>query len=62
MNDMDILQVAYTHAKHWHDTNKKDFQCNFLFLLHMRPITWTQDIWLLVRSQTLSNLGHINCH
>ena len=37
MNDMDIFQVAYTHAKHRHDTNKKDFQCNYLFLLKFDP-------------------------
>jgi len=39
MNTMDSLQVAYTHVKHRHATNKKGFQCNYLFSLHMRPIS-----------------------
>ena len=34
---MAILQVAYTQAKYRHDTNKKGFQCNYLFSLKFDP-------------------------
>ena len=59
---MDSLQVAYPHVKHRHATNKKGFQCNYLFSLHMRPISYTDWKGNIVRSQTPSNLGHVNCH
>ena len=57
MNDMDILQVAYTHAKHRHDTNKKGFQCNYLFSLHMRPISRTHWKRNIVSSSITKTFG-----
>jgi len=57
MNDMTILQGAYTHVKHRHDTNKKSFQCNYLFLLHMRPISRTHWKGNIVSSSTTKTFG-----
>ena len=61
MNTIDSLQVAYTHVKHRHATNKKGFQCNYLFSLHMRPISWTDWKGNIV-SSSITNTFEFRSH